>query len=146
MLHDESPLHNLPVDEVIFERITSSNSAKHGICFTKHIEEKVSKDSKTANLEMRIRRTQDEGFRNNENFTTLRLNDENIEDIRVVEKTLRSLTRKFEYIVVAIEDSKDLSFLSLKNLLGTFQSHELIVRQFDTPPFEQAFQLQSLNT
>ncbi|XP_024963513.1 uncharacterized protein LOC112503751 [Cynara cardunculus var. scolymus] len=73
----------------------------------------------------------------------LRLNGENIEDKKVVEKILRSLTRKFEYIVVAIEESKDLDFMSLENLLGILQSHELRMRQFDISPFEQAFQLHS---
>ncbi|KAI3690759.1 hypothetical protein L2E82_48966 [Cichorium intybus] len=69
-----------------------------------------------------------------------------IEDRRVVEKILRRLTRKFEYIVVAIEESKDLSTLSLENLLGTLQSHELRMKQFDHTPYEQAFQLQSSNS
>ncbi|KAL4573495.1 hypothetical protein LXL04_020303 [Taraxacum kok-saghyz] len=73
----------------------------------------------------------------------MQINGEPIEDKRVVEKILRSLTRKFVYIVVAIEESKDLAEVSLEGLLGTLQSHELRLRQFDDAPFEQAFQLQS---
>lgn len=60
---------------------------------------------------------------------------------RIVEKMLRSLTRKFEYIVVAIEESKDSKTLSLESLVGTLQSHELRMRQFDDSPMEQAFQV-----
>ncbi|KAL4589890.1 hypothetical protein LXL04_002802 [Taraxacum kok-saghyz] len=74
----------------------------------------------------------------------MRLNGEAIEDKRVVEKILRSLTRKFEYVVVAIEESKYLSTLSLENLLGILQSHELRMRNFDdTSPTEQAFYSQA---
>ena len=49
----------------------------------------------------------------------LKVNSEKIEDQRTVKKILRSLTRKFESIVVAIEKSKDLSTLSVKSLLGS---------------------------
>ncbi|KAL7587341.1 hypothetical protein Lser_V15G39417 [Lactuca serriola] len=71
----------------------------------------------------------------------IRLNGEDIDDKRIVEKILRSLTRKFEYIVVAIEESKDLKTLSLESLVGTLQSHELRMRQFDDSPMEQSFQV-----
>ena len=41
---------------------------------------------------------------------------------------------------MAIEESKDVSTLSLENLLGTLQSHELCLRQFDdTSSLERAF-------
>lgn len=73
----------------------------------------------------------------------MRLNGEVIEDRRVIEKILRSITRKFEYVVVAIEESKDLSELSLESFLGTLQSHELRMNQFESPSLEQAFQTQS---
>ncbi|XP_077253100.1 uncharacterized protein LOC143892392 [Tasmannia lanceolata] len=72
----------------------------------------------------------------------LRVNGEDIQDQRIVEKILRSLTRKFEYIVVAIEESKDLASLSIESLLGSLQSHELRMKQFDSSPLEQAFQIQ----
>ena len=70
----------------------------------------------------------------------MRINDETLEDKRFVEKILRSLTRNFKYVVVAIEESNDLSSLSLERLLGTLQSHELRLKQFDISPIDQAFQ------
>ncbi|XP_024965761.1 uncharacterized protein LOC112505959 [Cynara cardunculus var. scolymus] len=73
----------------------------------------------------------------------MRLNGESISDRRVVEKVLRSLTRKFGYVVVAIEESKDLSNFSLETLLGTLQLHKLHMRQFDTPVMEHVFQTHS---
>ncbi|XP_077239797.1 uncharacterized protein LOC143880706 [Tasmannia lanceolata] len=72
----------------------------------------------------------------------LRINGEDIQDRRIVEKILRSLTRKFEYIVVKIEEFKDLVTLSLESLLGSLQSHELRMKQFDSSFLEQAFQTQ----
>ncbi|TXG68966.1 hypothetical protein EZV62_003901 [Acer yangbiense] len=62
------------------------------------------------------------------------------QDQRIVEKILRSMTRKFEHVVVAIEVSRDLSTLSVNSLMGSLQSHELRLKQFDTTPLEQAFQ------
>ncbi|XP_022007173.1 uncharacterized protein LOC110906331 [Helianthus annuus] len=75
----------------------------------------------------------------------LRLNEERIEEQRIVEKILRSLTRKYESVVVAIEESKDLNAISTKELLGILQSHELRLKQYDDAPTEQAFQVQSNN-
>ncbi|XP_077232656.1 uncharacterized protein LOC143870019 [Tasmannia lanceolata] len=72
----------------------------------------------------------------------LRVNGEDIQDQRIVEKILRSLTPNFEYFVVAIEELKDLASLSIESLLGSLQSHELRMKQFDSSPLEQAFQTQ----
>ena len=55
----------------------------------------------------------------------LKANGEQILDQRVVEKILRSMTRKFEHVVVAIEESKDLATLSINSFMGSLQSHEL---------------------
>ncbi|XP_073001539.1 uncharacterized protein [Typha latifolia] len=72
----------------------------------------------------------------------LRSNGEKILDQRVVEKILRSLTKKYEHNIVAIEESKDLYTLSIESLLGSLQSHEHRMNQFDSPSLEQAFQSQ----
>lgn len=56
-------------------------------------------------------------------FNQLRINGDKIEDQRVAEKILRSMSTKFEYIVVAIEESKDLSTLSLDSLMGSCWVH-----------------------
>ena len=73
----------------------------------------------------------------------LRSNGETIEDQRIVEKILRSMTRRYEHIVVAIEESKDLSTLSINSLMGSLQSHELRLKMFDSNPSEEAFHMQS---
>ena len=47
-----------------------------------------------------------------------------MEDIRVMEKLLRSLTSKFEHVMAAIEESKNLEEISIEELLGSLQVHE----------------------
>jgi hypothetical protein len=54
----------------------------------------------------------------------IRLIGETITDQRIVEKILRSLPRKFEMVVTAILESKDLSSFSTDELIGSLVTHE----------------------
>ena len=49
---------------------------------------------------------------------------EKMESLQVIEKILRSLSPKFEHVVVAIEESKDLSAMTTDELMGTLEIHE----------------------
>ena len=60
---------------------------------------------------------------------------------RVVEKILRSLTDDFESIVCAIEESKDLSVLSVEELVGSLEAHEQRKRK-KHEPHDQALKAQ----
>lgn len=49
---------------------------------------------------------------------------EDLKDQKNVEKILRSFPAKVDGVVVAIEESKDLTQLSVNELMGSLQSHE----------------------
>ncbi|KAL0345415.1 UNVERIFIED_CONTAM: hypothetical protein Sradi_4372800 [Sesamum radiatum] len=65
---------------------------------------------------------------------------EKITDQTVVEKLLRSLTRKYESTVAAIEESKDLTVITIDELLGSLQSHEDRHKSYEENSTENAFQ------
>jgi len=52
---------------------------------------------------------------------------ENISDQMVVEKVLRSLSQKFDFIVVAIQEEKDVKAMKIEELQSSLEAHELLV-------------------
>jgi len=64
---------------------------------------------------------------------------DNVSDKRIAEKILRSLPQKFEHIVVVIEETKDMSRLSIHELMGSLEAHKQRVNQYNKQPMEQAF-------
>ncbi|CAL2259316.1 unnamed protein product [Prunus armeniaca] len=55
----------------------------------------------------------------------MRIYGENMQDVKVVEKILRSLTEKFNYVVCSIEESKDIDALTVDEL----QSSLIVLEQ-----------------
>ena len=65
---------------------------------------------------------------------------ENLDDKSVCEKILISLSPKYNNIAAIIEETKDLSTLSVHDLMGSLEMHEQIMSRSGEQSFESAFQ------
>ena len=72
----------------------------------------------------------------------LKYHGENIEEIRVIEKIIRSLPQIFESLVVTLEENKDMSDFTIDKLQTSLINHEHIINRTNTS-FEGAFVAQS---
>ena len=54
----------------------------------------------------------------------IKVTGETIDEKKIVERILRSLTPKFELVVAVIEETKDLGKLPMTELMGSLVAHE----------------------
>jgi gag-polypeptide of LTR copia-type len=69
----------------------------------------------------------------------IRVFGDTIEEKIVVAKVLRSLTPKFDHVVAAIEESKNLDVYSFDELMGSLQTHESRMSKTEDKGNEKAF-------
>jgi hypothetical protein len=81
-------------------------------------------------------------YRVTELVNQIRQNGDELVDQKVVEKVLRSLPRKFDAIVVVIEESKDLTKYSMDELVGSLKNYEDRLNRNDNTSLEHAFKTQ----
>ncbi|GKB57375.1 hypothetical protein Tco_0913561, partial [Tanacetum coccineum] len=72
----------------------------------------------------------------------MRAYGDKVDDEVVVAKILRSLSSKFDHVVAAIEESKDLSTYSVDELMGSLQTHEARINRNVVKGEKHAFQVQ----
>ncbi|KAK8926482.1 hypothetical protein KSP39_PZI018387 [Platanthera zijinensis] len=65
---------------------------------------------------------------------------DSVEEKKVVQKILKTLTHKYAFVVTAIEEAKDINTLSINDLMGSLQAHEERMKRFEHQNLEQAFQ------
>lgn len=54
----------------------------------------------------------------------MKRNGEKLEDVAIMEKILRSLDPKFDSIITIIKETKDLTTMTIEQLLGSLQAYE----------------------
>jgi len=73
----------------------------------------------------------------------MRIHGDKVEDVTIVEKILRSLTPKFNFVVCSIEEANDVGELSIDELQSSLLVHEQKINQQETE--EQALKAFSEN-
>ncbi|GAA0154574.1 hypothetical protein LIER_12516 [Lithospermum erythrorhizon] len=73
----------------------------------------------------------------------LRSNGELMTDTKIVEKILRTLTSKFTYVCVSIEESTDIENLSVDELQSTLSMHEKKFQRFVKEEDDQVLKVES---
>lgn len=74
-------------------------------------------------------------------FNQMRKFDEDLTYNKFAEKVLKSFPKKLEHAMVAIEESKDLSVLTIDELLGSLSLHEDKMSRYEEKPLKRHLNL-----
>ncbi|KAL3752058.1 hypothetical protein ACJRO7_012815 [Eucalyptus globulus] len=127
------------VEEVIFEKISRAESAKVAWDI---LQQSYKSNDHVKQMRLQTLRGDFESLYMNDSesilvyfdrvqiiVNQLRVNGEELQDVRIVEKILRSLTERFDYVVAAIEEAQDVSTMTLEQLMCSLCSHEQRMNQ-----------------
>lgn len=140
------------VHESVFPRIATTTKSKEAWNVLKTAYQGMEK-VKTAKLQMLRRDFETLSMKESDTIdsfstqvigliTQIRSHGEILEERRIVEKILRCLPSRFEAVVVAIEETKDLSQFTVDELSASLMSHEHKLSRGTDSSFEQAFKTQ----
>ena len=140
------------LNESIFMKISSATSSKMAWDILETCYQGVSK-VETVKLENLRRDFKNLKMKDNESvdiFMTqvmsvvnqLRQYGDDVENKRVIEKVLISFPKKFEPVVVPIEEFKDLSLMQIDELIGSLVAHESRISRYEEGSLEHAFKSQ----
>ncbi|KAA8534233.1 hypothetical protein F0562_031574 [Nyssa sinensis] len=138
------------IDDNTFEKISSASTSKQAWEILKSMHRGI---EKTIRVRLQILRSEFESLNMNgaesisEYFSRtlvivnqMRRYGEDIDDVRVMEKILRTLTPKFEHVVVAVEQSMDFKTTSVDELMATLEIHEQRINKKTPSSLDQALQ------
>ncbi|XP_059626059.1 uncharacterized protein LOC132269062 [Cornus florida] len=122
------------VDEASFEKISTVNTSKQAWEILRKAHRGI---EKTIKVRLQVLSGEFEllHMKDNESISVyftktltivnqIRRYGDKIGDVRVLEKIMRSLNSKFEHVVIAIEESKDLDAMIVDELLATLEIHK----------------------
>ncbi|XP_030516486.1 uncharacterized protein LOC115729991 [Rhodamnia argentea] len=137
------------LSEIVFPRIIGANTAKKA---WEILREEFEGSDKVRTIRLQTLRRDFENSKMKVNETVqeycgklkelvnqMRAYGDGITDQRVVEKILVSLTQKYNPIVTTIEATKDLSTLSISELIVSLEAHEKRLMAEDEDSVESAF-------
>ncbi|KAI8557075.1 hypothetical protein RHMOL_Rhmol05G0306400 [Rhododendron molle] len=117
-----------------FEKISAAKTAKEAWDILRNANRGI---ERTTRVQLQLLRGEFEAMQMEEDETIssyftrmlmivnqMRRYGEKLDDVRVMEKILRSLSTKFDTVMVAVEESKDLNTMTVEELLATLEIHE----------------------
>ncbi|GKV46724.1 hypothetical protein SLEP1_g53699 [Rubroshorea leprosula] len=138
------------LDEVTFEKVSNATTAKE---LWEKLQAACKGKEKAKKVRLQSLRGEFEAVQMNETekvsdyisrvmgiANQMRRLDEEVTDLRIIEKILRSVMENFDYVVTAIDESKDLEDMTVEELSGSLEAHEEKLNRRKKEPVEQVLQ------